>query len=227
METAYEILFFWVARMMMLGEWLVGEPPFGTVYLSGIVRDPYGAKMSKTKGNVEDPLATIDVIGADALRFALVHGIAPGADLRLGPSQARGRPELQQQALERGALRARRPPAGGARRCAPWRCPMPPTWGRPSAGSWAAARRPSTRSPDAHEAYQLGEVTRLVYEAIWNEYCDWYLELAKARLAADDDDASPASGDLVDAGLGARALPAPAPPGDALHHRGDLGPPAP
>ena len=89
METGYDIIFFWVARMMMLGIHFMGQPPFHTVYLSGLVRDPYGQKMSKTKGNVVDPLETIEEFGADALRFALVHGTAPGNDLKLG------RPKLE------------------------------------------------------------------------------------------------------------------------------------
>ena len=87
METAYDIIFFWVARMMMLGIHLTGEAPFHTVYLSGLIRDPYGQKMSKTKGNSVDPLETIDEVGADALRFALVNGTAPGNDARLGPEK--------------------------------------------------------------------------------------------------------------------------------------------
>ena len=89
METGYDIIFFWVARMMMLGLHLTGREPFHTVYLSGLVRDPYGQKMSKTKGNVVDPLVTIEEFGADALRFALVHGTTPGNDARLG------RPKLE------------------------------------------------------------------------------------------------------------------------------------
>ena len=84
METAYDIIFFWVARMMMMGIHLTGQPPFHTVYLSGLIRDPYGQKMSKTKGNSVDPLETIETVGADALRFALVNGTAPGNDSRLG-----------------------------------------------------------------------------------------------------------------------------------------------
>src|SRR4051794_1848566 len=78
METAYDILFFWVARMMMLGIHLTGEIPFEVVYLSGLIRDPYGAKMSKTKGNAVDPLGMIDEQGADAVRFALGHAATPG-----------------------------------------------------------------------------------------------------------------------------------------------------
>ena len=84
METGYDIIFFWVARMMMLGIHLTGEVPFHTVYLSGLIRDPEGQKMSKTKGNVVDPLAVIDETGADALRFAVIHGTTPGLDQKFG-----------------------------------------------------------------------------------------------------------------------------------------------
>ncbi len=90
METAYEILFFWVARMMMLGLFCTDVEPFHTVYLHGIVRDPYGQKMSKTKGNVVDPLEMIGEIGADALRLALVSGNAPGVDQRLTAARLTG-----------------------------------------------------------------------------------------------------------------------------------------
>ena len=87
METGYDIIFFWVARMMMLGLTLTDQEPFHTVYLSGLIRDPDGQKMSKTKGNVVDPLGVIDESGADALRFALIHGAAPGIDQRFGAAK--------------------------------------------------------------------------------------------------------------------------------------------
>jgi valyl-tRNA synthetase len=121
LETGYDIIFFWVARMMMLGEWLTGREPFSIVYLHGMIRDPYGAKMSKTKGNVVDPLAVIDEVGADALRFALLNGSAPGMDWS-APVRPRWLP---------------------TRSCS---CPTPPTWVRPSTGSWRDARRRSRRS---------------------------------------------------------------------------------
>jgi valyl-tRNA synthetase len=182
METAYEILFFWVARMMMLGEWLLGQAPFGTVYLSGIVRDPYGAKMSKTKGNVEDPLATIDVIGADALRFALVHGIAPGADLKLGPTKLEGARNFSNKLWNAarfvvGARPTETPPDA--------HLALPAATDLGPAERWILGRCAATIEAvsRAHGEYQLGEVSRLLYEAVWTEYCDWYLELAKARLA--------------------------------------------
>ena len=87
METGYDIIFFWVARMMMLGLHLTDTEPFHTVYLSGLIRDPHGQKMSKTKGNVVDPLGVIDETGADALRFALIHGSAAGQDQRFGTAK--------------------------------------------------------------------------------------------------------------------------------------------
>ena len=87
METGYDIIFFWVARMMMLGLELTGAEPFHTVYLSGLIRDPEGQKMSKTKGNVVDPLGVIDESGADALRFAVIHGATPGNDQRFGAAR--------------------------------------------------------------------------------------------------------------------------------------------
>src|SRR5659263_16579 len=87
METGYEIIFFWVARMMMLGEWLTGREPFHTVYLHGIVRDPLGAKMSKTKGNVVNPLDVVEEMGADALRFALLYGADPTQDQKMSRSR--------------------------------------------------------------------------------------------------------------------------------------------
>ncbi len=87
METGHDILFFWVARMMMLGLHLTDREPFHTVYLSGLIRDAEGQRMSKTKGNVVDPLAVMEESGADALRFALIHGAAPGLDQKFGPQK--------------------------------------------------------------------------------------------------------------------------------------------
>jgi len=190
LETAYDILFFWVARMMMLGEWLTGVAPFETVYLSGLVKDPEGQKMSKTKGNVTDPLATIAEIGADALRFALVHGIAPGADVKLGPAKLEGARNFSNKLWNaaRFVLGARPSEVAAD---APLRLPEAVDLG--PAERWILGRCGATIEAVsvAHEAYQLGDVTRLLYDAVWSEYCDWYLELAKARLS--DADASPAA----------------------------------
>ena len=86
METGYDILFFWVARMIMLGIENMGRPPFKTVYLHGLVLDPEGVKMSKTKGNVIDPLSLIEKYGTDSLRFYLASNISPHSDIKLSPT---------------------------------------------------------------------------------------------------------------------------------------------
>ncbi len=182
METAYDIIFFWVARMMMLGIHLAGDVPFHTVYLSGIVRDPYGQKMSKTKGNVVDPLETIDEFGADALRFALVHGTAPGNDLRLGREKLENARNFANKLWNaaRYVLGAR--PAtipAGAARGAPDPALLAP------ADRWLRSRVAATiREVDrAVGELAFGEMSRVLYEGIWNDFCDWALELAKVRLA--------------------------------------------
>ncbi len=182
METCYDIIFFWVARMMMLGLHLTDREPFHTIYLSGLIRDPEGQKMSKTKGNVVDPLGVIDETGADALRFALIHGTAAGQDQRFGRTKLEnarnfanklwnatrfvvgGRPATIEQGVERRLPSAR--DLGPAER-------------------WMLSRASATvEAVDAAMAdFAFGEVTRLLYDAIWNEFCDWGVELAKVRLA--------------------------------------------
>ncbi len=178
METAYEILFFWVARMMMLGLFLTDAEPFHTVYLHGLVRDPLGQKMSKTKGNVVDPLEMISTIGADALRFALVSGNAPGVDQRLTDAKLTGGRNFTNKLWNaaRFVLRARPEPLA------------PPSEEPSLAARWirsrlAAATERATR--------QLGDLdlagyAATVYEAAWSDYCDWFLEMAKVDLRRPD-----------------------------------------
>jgi valyl-tRNA synthetase len=182
METAYDIIFFWVARMMMLGEWLTGRAPFEVVYLSGLVRDPEGKKMSKTTGNVVDPLASIDEYGADSLRFALINATSPGVDQRLGPTKLEGARNFGNKIWNAARF------VLGVR---PADIPADASLSLPSAEllgpaeQWILARCAATVElvEKAYAEYQLGEATRLLYDAIWSEYCDWYLELAKVRLA--------------------------------------------
>ncbi len=182
METGYDIIFFWVARMMMLGLELTDRVPFHTVYLSGLIRDPEGQKMSKTKGNVVDPLGLIDESGADALRFALIHGATPGNDQRLGPTKLEHARHFANKLWNatRYVLGARPStiPAGAERRH-----PNPSDLG-PSE-RWLLSRTAATITAvdRAMADHAFGEVTRLLYDAIWGEYCDWGLELAKVRLA--------------------------------------------
>jgi valyl-tRNA synthetase len=191
METGYDIIFFWVARMMMLGGWLTGGEPFHTVYLHGMVRDPYGGKMSKTKGNVVDPLEVIYETGADALRFALIHGSAAGADSRLGPSRLEGGRNFANKLWNaaRFVLDARPAevetgtPLGlsGTEHLGP-------------AEHWILDRcgRTIAAVDKAYADFEFGEAARLLYDAVWSEYCDWYLEVAKLGLGD-------TSGDPVDA----------------------------
>jgi len=188
METGYDILFFWVARMMMLGLHLTDTEPFHTVYLSGLIRDPYGKKMSKTTGNVVDPLEVIDESGADALRFAVIHGAAPGTDQRFGPAKLENARNFANKLWNATRFVAgARPgsiPAGTPRR-APDGARLGP------AERWIRSRAAATVNAVDRALAELafGEVTRLLYEAIWTEFCDWGIELAKVTLA---DQARPA-----------------------------------
>ncbi len=190
METGYDIIFFWVARMMMLGIHLTGVEPFRTVYLHGLVQDPYGKRMSKTRGNVVDPLEAIDGSGADALRFALINGTSPGNDQKFREerlAEARNFANKLWNAA-RFVLGARPSSIGeGVERHLPDERFVGP------AERWILSRATATTAAVdralAHD--DLAEMTRLIYEAIWSEYCDWYLEIAKVRLAdveASDDD---------------------------------------
>ena len=189
METGYDIIFFWVARMMMLGIELTGTEPFHTITLSGLIRDPLGQKMSKTKGNVVDPLAVMEEAGADALRFALIHGATAGMDQRFGPQKL----ELARNFANKLWNAARfvlgaRPAdvAADLPRIAPDDALLGPIerWIRSrSAATTAAVDRGLAE-------YQFGEVTRALYDGIWSEFCDWGIELAKVRLT---DESIPAS----------------------------------
>jgi len=182
METAYDIIFFWVARMMMLGIHLTGTEPFHTVYLSGLIRDPEGAKMSKTKGNVIDPLGVIDETGADALRFALIHGAAPGQDQRFGTAKLEHARNFANKLWNatRFVVGARPAsiPADSERR-------LPDARHLGPLEHWLASRATATVAAvdAAMTEFAFGEVTRLLQEAIWGEFCDWGVELAKVRLA--------------------------------------------
>jgi valyl-tRNA synthetase len=189
METAYDIIFFWVARMMMLGIHLTGEAPFEVVYLSGLVRDPYGQKMSKTKGNVVDPLEAIDESGADALRFALIHGAAPGNDQKFNAEKLDNARNFANKLWNaaRFVLGARPETiAADTVRVSPDPARLGP------AERWLRSRVATTvlAADRALADYAFGQLTATLYDAIWAEYCDWALELAKVRLG---DQAVPAA----------------------------------
>ena len=219
METAYDIIFFWVARMMMLGIELTGEVPFETVYLSGLIRDPYGQKLSKTKGNTVDPLDTIDVQGADALRFALIHGAAPGGDQRFGPAKVENARNFANKLWNAtrfvlgsrpdSIADGRRAPAAGPGRTSARR-PLGPV----PRGCHDRGRRPSDGRAQLRRGH-AGPVRRDLERVLRLGPGDRQGPPGRCRPVA-----GRARGDLVGPRRGARHVPAAAPPGDAVHHRG-------
>jgi valyl-tRNA synthetase len=170
--------------MMMLGLHLTGTEPFHTIYLSGLIRDPEGQKMSKTRGNVVDPLGVIDETGADALRLALIHGTTPGQDQRFGATKLENARNFANKLWNatRFVIGAR--PASVA---AASERRLPDVRHQGPVDRWLASRAAATTAAvdEAMAGYSFGEVTRLLYDAIWNEYCDWGVEFAKVRLADD------------------------------------------
>ena len=182
METGHDILFFWVARMIMLGLENTGQAPFHTVYLSGLIRDPEGVKMSKTRGNVIDPIQAIDTYGADALRFALTAGNSPGNDARVGPDKLEAARNFANKIWNatRFVLRSME------------QAPAALDWdaARPEhlEDRWLLSRlsRLTGRVSRALEDYQLGEAELAVHDFLWNDFCDWYIEAGKVRLQAGD-----------------------------------------
>ena len=187
METGHDILFFWVARMMMMGMENAGDIPFQTVYLHGLVRDPEGAKMSKSKGNVKDPLDLIDAYGADALRFALTTGTSPGNDMRLTDAKITSSRNFANKLWNASRFVVANLDRSGVR----------PSWERPETSHvedrWIVSRlNRVTASVDSYmDEFQFGEAQREVHDFLWNEYCDWYLEMSKVRMRAGDESPIP------------------------------------
>ncbi len=178
METGYDILFFWVARMIMMGLEFTGQVPFETVYLHGLVRDEHGRKMSKTLGNVIDPLEVMDQFGTDALRFTLLTGSAPGNDMNLSLQRVEANRNFANKLWNAGRLVL----SGIDRALAP-SGPLPePT----IADRWIRAREAEIRRETERlfQAFQFGEAGRQVYEFFWGEFADWYLEVAKLQMAS-------------------------------------------
>ncbi|MGB3304708.1 MAG: valine--tRNA ligase [Thermomicrobiales bacterium] len=181
LETGYEILFPWVARMMFFGMEIMGEVPFHTVYMHGIVRDIEGAKMSKTKGNVIDPIDVTAEYGADALRYTLVTQASPGNDSRLSLAKVEASRNFGNKLWNatRFALRS----IGEHEIALDEQGPVRPTRNLALADRWILSRldqvtRSSTR---LLESYLFGEAGRQINDFIWSELCDWYIEAAKVR----------------------------------------------
>ena len=179
LETGYDILFFWVARMIMLGIENTGQVPFRTVFLHGMIRDGTGAKMSKTRGNTMDPLELVERYGTDALRFALTTGTAPGSDLR----------------FTEGRLEAARNFANKVWNAA--RFVLTSLESKPDLDGWydlgavehrqdrwivSRLDRLTSEVNDSFRNFELGEAQQKLYDFIWDDFCDWYIEMAKIRL---------------------------------------------
>jgi len=181
--TGFDILFFWVARMMMMGLKFMGDVPFWNVYIHGLVRDERGEKYSKTRGNVVDPLELIDRFGADALRFTLATLTMPGSDLKLSESRTEGYRHfvnkiwnasrfvlmnLGESDIEEktGEVSVRE-------------FSLPDRWIRGRLNQVIRGVRESL------EEYKFSEASNVLYQFIWHEFCDWYVELAKLYLYQD------------------------------------------
>ena len=177
LETGYDILFFWVARMIMMGLENTGDIPFRTVYLHGLIRDEAGEKMSKVKGNVINPLEVLEQYGTDALRFALSTGTSPGNDTRLTPAKMEAARNFANKIwnISRFILTAA-DDAGGATLALP--ADLAPE------DRWIISRmhRVTHTANQMLRDFQLGEAQRVIYDFLWSEFADWYLELAKVRL---------------------------------------------
>jgi len=177
--TGYDIIFFWVARMMMFGLYAMdGVRPFHTIALTGLVRDQHGRKMSKSKGNVVDPLDWMDAYGSDALRFTLARGANPGTDVPIGEEWVAGSRNFCTKlwnatrfALINGAT------VEG---------PLPEPGEMSVVDRWILSRLATVAAQvDAgYEDFQFAKVSDLLYHFVWDELCDWYLELAKLPLRA-------------------------------------------
>jgi valyl-tRNA synthetase len=181
LETAADILFFWVARMMMFGLEFTGEPPFHTIYLHGLILDEKGQKMSKTKGNVIDPLIVMDDLGTDALRFTLLVGSTPGKDSNLSLKKVEGNRNFANKIWNAGRF------VLGAISQAPTKPQAEPQWTLADSWIWARLNTLVRESDRLFAAYQFGEAGRQIYEFFWGEFADWYLEIAKTQLAEGGD----------------------------------------
>jgi len=181
LATGWDILFFWVARMMMMGMHFMDDVPFKTVYIHTLVRDEHGQKMSKSKGNVIDPLDVIEQYGTDALRFTLTSLAAPGRDIRLSTQRVEGNRNFATK-LWNACKFAEMNEAAIAPGYDPAAVTLP-------LNQWLVSRMNATLEAveAAVEGYRFHDMAGGLYHFIWDEYCSWYLELSKPVFWGDDD----------------------------------------
>jgi valyl-tRNA synthetase len=181
METGYDILFFWVARMIMFGLEFTGKPPFSTVYLHGLIRDEHGQKMSKTKGNAIDPLDTMNELGTDALRFTLLVGSAPGNDMNLSIKKVEANRNFANKVWNAGRF------VLGMLDLAPAEPQEGAQWTLADSWIWARLQTLIRDVDYLFTTHQYGEAGRQIYDFFWSEYADWYVEIAKLQLTEGGD----------------------------------------
>lgn len=183
LETGYDILFFWVARMIMMGLWFTDQPPFHTVYLHGLVRDKMGRKISKTLGNTIDPLELIDQYGADALRFTLLTSGTPGNDVNLDPAKVEHGRNFGNKVWQMTNFIV-----GNLEDNIPLGLPSQAELDLPS--RWIISRLNKLIGSVQHlfNIYQYGEAGNQIEAFLWNEFADWYIEISKEAMYKGDAD---------------------------------------
>ena len=193
--TAFDILFFWVARMIMMGLKCMGDVPFRQVYIHALVRDPEGQKMSKSKGNVIDPLVVIEEYGADALRFTLSALVAAGRDIRLSEERIEGYRNFCNKIWNAYRFVSMHLTEGDADGLRGGKLPSPADL----ADRWVLSRLQDVIASvtEALENYRFSDAASHVYQFLWHEYCDWYLELVKVRLTSSEDSRAAETGRLL------------------------------
>ena len=181
--TAFDIIFFWVARMMMMGLHFMGETPFKDVYIHALVRDATGAKMSKSKGNSLDPLTLVDKYGADALRFTLAAMAAQGRDIKLAEPRIEGYRNFGTKLWNAARFCQ-------MNECAWWEA-FDPASPQQTVNRWIVGETARTAAIVTREieAFRFNEAAGALYKFVWNVFCDWYLELVKPLLSGEDEPA--------------------------------------
>jgi valyl-tRNA synthetase len=193
METGYDILFFWVARMIMDGLEFTGQVPFDTVYLHGLIRIEDGQKMSKSRGTGIDPLPVMEQFGTDALRFTLLVGATPGNDTKLSLKKVEGNRNFANKIWNAGrfvisALQGIEKKGSGDQETGKQgaaRYPDPQSlvaWSLADSWIWARLQALVREVERLFQSYQYGEAGRQIYEFFWNDFADWYVEVAKLQM---------------------------------------------
>ena len=182
MVTGFDILFFWVARMMMMGLQFMGDIPFRHVYIHALVRDAYGKKMSKSKGNVIDPLEILDQYGTDAFRFTLAALAAQGRDIKLSEERISGYRHFVNKIWNSARLVLMNVNE------IPQAPPQDAVYSLPERWILTRLHQVSDDITKALEGYRFNDAANLCYQFVWHEFCDWYLEMVKMGLYGDDEE---------------------------------------